>query len=112
NYEDITQEGIRINKTWNYKEIGSSSGYQSTKNSSSMRTVVIDDTLRDLLNKYWEFKLKHDLNDKDTPFLLENGKHPLNSTVNDKLRKIEKDLELPDISFHKLRHTYVSVLID
>lgn len=111
NHEDITSEGIKINKTWNYKEIGER-GYLPTKNSSSIRTVVIDDALRELLNEYWEFKQKNELHKEGTPFLLEKGICPLNATVNDKLRKIEKYLKLPNISFHKLRHTYVSVLID
>ncbi|MBP3038082.1 site-specific integrase [Bacillaceae bacterium Marseille-Q3522] len=111
NREDITNDGIKINKTWNYKEIGDA-GYLPTKNGSSIRTVVIDDALRDLLNKYWEFKERNSLHKDGTPFLLENGICPLNATVNDKLRRIEKDLNLPNISFHKLRHTYVSVLID
>lgn len=111
NYEDITDEGIEINKTWNYKEIGDA-GYLPTKNGSSIRTIVIDDSLRSLLNDYWKFKQKNKLHKEGTPFLLENGICPLNSTVNDKLRRIERELNLPDISLHKLRHTYVSVLID
>lgn len=111
NFEDVSSDGILINKTWNYKGLGEP-GYLPTKNNSSIRTVVIDESLKELMDDYWEFKQKNGLHKDGTPFLLEKGKYPLNATVNSKLRIIERELKLPIISFHKLRHTYVSILID
>lgn len=110
-YEDVSNKGLFINKTWNYKERGNES-YTLTKNESSIRTVVIDDTMHGLVDRYWAFKKRYGLHVSGHPLLVENNAPIYNSTVNDKLYSLEKKLRLPKISIHKLRHTYVSVLID
>ncbi|MDI6497909.1 tyrosine-type recombinase/integrase [Leuconostoc suionicum] len=35
----------------------------------------------------------------------------INATVNDKLYKILDKLNIPRVSYHKLRHTYVSIML-
>jgi integrase len=109
--EDIIDSGIVINKSYNYKTLEKET-YLPTKNQSSIRTAVIGDTLRNLLDRYWRFKKKYGLHEEGSPLLIEPGINTYNSTTNQRLKRLEKELGLPLISFHKLRHSYVSYLID
>jgi len=108
-YSDITPGDINISKTWKYRStVGC---FQPTKNRSSIRLVTIDNTLYELLKKYYQFKEKYGIpNDPDRPLLNENVRI-FNSTVNNLLASVEKHLGLPRLTAHKLRHSYASYLL-
>lgn len=97
---DYANQTISINKTWDYK---GTSGFQETKNKSSMRKVQID----------WKTVTQFAglLKDKDVnkPIFVEDKTY--NSTINHTLNRHCKRLNLPQISIHGLRHTHASLLL-
>lgn len=107
-FSDVTNAGININKTWNYHRTG---GFRNTKNLGSIRNLMIDDTLYNLLIRYNKFKNKNDIpNDSNRPLLNENTRIH-DSVINEFLNKVEKKLGLPLLTMHKLRHSYASYLL-
>lgn len=101
---DFDKHTISINKTWDYK---ADSGFQPTKNASSVRTIEVDDyTLRC-------FKRNAEGIKNNEPIFRGAGIR-YNSTVNDVLKKIQSKYlhfsGLP-ITVHGLRHTHASFLI-
>lgn len=97
---DYANQVISINKTWDYK---GGSGFQETKNKSSIRKVQID----------WRTVTQFSglLKDKDLnkPIFVEDKTY--NSTINNTLNRHCKRLNLPQISIHGLRHTHASLLL-
>ncbi len=99
---NFMKQSISINKTWDYK---SKTGFQPTKNKSSIRNVQID----------WQTVIQFsslikDI-DNDKPIFINKGKNIYNSTVNDLLKRRCKEAGVPIISIHGLRHTHASILL-
>jgi integrase len=97
---DFSYQTVSVNKTWDYKGDG---GFLPTKNKSSIRKIQID----------WQttsqfVRLVKDMNENEPIFV--NGK-VYNSTVNNILARHCKQLGIPIISIHGLRHTHASLLL-
>lgn len=97
---DFAHQTLSINKTWDYKD---KSGFQPTKNRSSVRKIQID----------WQTviqfsELVKNLPD-DEPIFVDGAVY--NSTVNNILARHCKDCNIPVISIHGLRHTHASLLL-
>ena len=97
---DFPHQSLIVNKTWDYKGNG---GYLPTKNKSSVRKIQLD----------WQTIIKfseliRDL-PEDEPIFVKGPVY--NSTVNDRLERYCKDLGIPVISIHGLRHTHASLLL-
>ena len=97
---DLQHKMLSISKTWDYKGKG---GFMPTKNASSVRKIQID----------WQTviqfsELIKDL-PEDKPIFISNKVY--NSTINDILEKHCKNVEIPVISVHGLRHTHASILL-
>ncbi|MCD5434495.1 site-specific integrase [Lactobacillus delbrueckii] len=98
---DLEQQMINVDKTWDYKSYTGS--FKPTKNSSSVRKVPIDWKLAMQLNQVIQ-----DLPNGEPIFA---QKRVFNSTVNNLLKKHCKELNIPVISVHGLRHTHASLLL-
>lgn len=97
---DFSHQTLHINKTWDYKE---NTGFQPTKNASSVRKVQLD----------WYTIMQFSELIKGLPAdkpIFVHGR-VFNSTVNDILARHCKQLDLPIISIHGLRHTHASLLL-
>ena len=97
---DFSHQSLIVNKTWDYKGSG---GFLPTKNKSSVRKIQLD----------WQTIIKfseliRDL-PEDEPIFVKGPVY--NSTVNDRLERYCKDLGIPVISIHGLRHTHASLLL-
>lgn len=97
---DFSYQTVSVNKTWDYKGQG---GFLPTKNKSSIRKIQID----------WQttsqfVRLVKGFNENEPIFI--NGK-VYNSTINNKLARHCKELGIPIISIHGLRHTHASLLL-
>lgn len=97
---DFTKQTLSINKTWDYKY---GSGFQPTKNKSSIRKIQIDWMI---VSQF--ATLIHDL-DPHTPIFI--NKKIFNSTINDLLERRCVKAGVPVISIHGLRHTHASLLL-
>lgn len=99
---DFSHQLISVSKTWDYKNGG---GFMPTKNKSSVRKIQID----------WQLVTQfNELNKglpEEKPIFASEDKKIYNSTVNDYLERKCKELEIPTISVHGLRHTHASVLL-
>lgn len=97
---DFVHQTISVNKTWDYK---SGTGFSPTKNKSSVRKVQIDWQLGMQFQQL--VKNKH----TKTPIFV-NG--PVcNSTPNKWLARHCRNVNIPEISIHGLRHTHASLLM-
>ena len=97
---DFSYQTVSVNKTWDYKGKG---GFLPTKNKSSIRKIQID----------WQttsqfVRLVKEMNENEPIFI--NGK-VYNSTINNILARHCKQLGIPIISIHGLRHTHASLLL-
>lgn len=97
---DFAHQSLSISKTWDYKGDG---GFLPTKNKSSVRKVQID----------WQLVIQFSelikgLPENEPVFVKEKV---YNSTVNDILERHCKELKIPVISIHGLRHTHASLLL-
>lgn len=97
---NFVQQNVSVTKTWNYKGNG---GFLPTKNKSSIRKVQID----------WQLSMQFQQLIKDLPEdkpIFVNG--PVcNSTPNKWLERHCKNVGVPVISIHGLRHTHASLLM-
>ena len=98
---DFSKQLLVINKTWNYKK--SRGGFEPTKNDSSNRKVQLD----------WQTamqfsQLVREL-DADQPIFINS--RPFNSTINNRLKAICINCNIPVITVHSLRHTHASLLL-
>lgn len=97
---DFSHQSLIVNKTWDYKGNG---GFLPTKNKSSVRKIQLD----------WQTIIKFSelIKDlpEDEPIFVKGSVY--NSTVNDRLERYCKDLAIPVISVHGLRHTHASLLL-
>jgi integrase len=99
---DFSKQTISVNKTWNYKGDG---GFLPTKNKSSVRKVKIDWATASQFSS-----LIKDL-PKNKPIFVKDNEPVFNSTINDRLERYCKKLDIPVISVHGLRHTHASILL-
>lgn len=97
---DLSHQILCIDKTWNYKE---HSGFEPTKNKSSERKIQLD----------WQTVIQFSELIKnipeDKPIFVNNKIY--NSTINDNLARHCKNIDIPIISIHGLRHTHASLLL-
>ena len=98
---DFVHQTLTINKTWDYKE---NSGFQPTKNKSSIRKIQIDWMVVSQFSN-----LIKDLHPEKPIFVTKEKIY--NSTANDLLEKRCKQAGVPVISIHGLRHTHASILL-
>jgi integrase len=98
---DLTEQKIKITKTWNYKN--ATGNFGDTKNFSSKRTLSIDPQLCK------QFRKLTKLLSTDEPIFISG--RVFNSTVNNRLKSLCKKAGVPVISLHSLRHTHASLLI-
>ena len=97
---DFAHQTLSVNKTWDYKNGG---GFVPTKNASSVRKVQLDWQLITQLSG-----LLRCLPPNDPIFV--SGK-VYNSTANGVLARHCKNVGVPVISVHGLRHTHASLLL-
>lgn len=98
---DFAHQTLSINKTWDYKGCG---GFLPTKNRSSVRKVQIDwQTVMQFASLTRNMR-------EDVPIFVKEGRI-YNSTVNGRLERLCRKLNLPVISIHGLRHTHASLLL-
>lgn len=103
---DLKNKSLTVNKTWDYKY---HTGFKAPKNSNSVRTIDIDtQTLRVIKKVIRERKFK--LLDQKI-CINTDGKLPVSATINRYLENLCDKLEIPQISFHGLRHTHASILL-
>lgn len=97
---DFSRQSLSISKTWDYKENG---GFLPTKNKSSVRKIQID----------WQLVIQFSELVKglpeDEPIFIKEKVY--NSTVNNILERHCKEVNVPVISIHGLRHTHASLLL-
>lgn len=97
---DFSKQSLSINKTWDYKGGG---GFMPTKNQSSIRKIQID----------WQLIVQFSTLLKnlpqDEPIFVSGNIY--NSTANDILARHCKNIGIPVISIHGLRHTHASLLL-
>ena len=98
---DFVTHNIVVSKTWNYKS--STGGFEDTKNASSQRTIKIDPLLSKQLSC-----LTASLSESVPIFV--SGR-TFNSTVNNRLKALCRQADIPIISLHSLRHTHASLLM-
>jgi integrase len=97
---DFSHQTLSINKSYDYK---SQDGFMPTKNKSSVRKIQID----------WQIVTQFSEALKDLPEdkpIFVDGK-VYNSTVNGILARHCRDLSIPVITVHGLRHTHASLLL-
>lgn len=97
---DLSHQLLSVSKTWDYKGNG---GFLPTKNDSSVRKIPLDwqtvIQFAELIKRLPE----------DEPIFA--NKKIYNSTVNSILAKHCRNVEIPVISIHGLRHTHASLLL-
>ena len=97
---DLSHQVVSVSKTWDYKGNG---GFLPTKNQSSIRKIPLD----------WQTviqfaELLKNLPEEQPIFVHGNI---YNSTINDILARHCKNVAIPIISIHGLRHTHASLLL-
>lgn len=103
---DLNSKCISVNKTWDYKY---HTGYKTTKNKSSVRTVDIDDITIELLQSVINTKQSQN---SSTKLCGDNADRlPVSATINRYLESLCLIIDIPIISFHALRHTHASILL-
>ncbi|MGX7198232.1 tyrosine-type recombinase/integrase [Enterococcus olivae] len=98
---DFSKQQVVVNKSWNYK--GTQGRFQPTKNESSIRKVQLD----------WQTAMQFSqliksLNPEKPIFV---SKRVFNSTINNRLKILCIQADIPIITVHGLRHTHASLLI-
>ncbi|HAO6450850.1 TPA: site-specific integrase, partial [Listeria monocytogenes] len=98
---DFSKQKIIINKTWDYKMVTGS--FQPTKNESSNRKIQIDWQLA------MQFSQLIKMKDPDKPIFVKS--RVFNSTINNRLKVLCENANIPTITVHSLRHTHASLLL-
>lgn len=97
---DFVNQTISISKTWNYKKKG---GFELTKNKSSIRKLQIDWKTASQFSNLLSYC------SKDSPIFVKCAVY--NSTANSVLERHCKQVNIPTITIHGLRHTHASILL-
>lgn len=107
---DYNATSITINKTWDYK---TNTGFAKTKNEASIRKVAVDKTLIDQLNKFANWKWTYFPDSQGLPLVVEPDCLIFNTTYNDFFRRLQRKYGVKEkLSIHKMRHTYISYLLN
>lgn len=111
---DIVNKQISITKSVSQKRTGQAVYVKSPKTSSSIRKVSLDDKTLDMLKT--EYLLQSQKKGfKPTQFIFSRTDSPnipfADTTIENKKRKVIKDLNLKYIRFHDFRHSHASILI-
>ena len=110
---DMINRTVHVENARN--RIGAESFMEGTKTAGSNRTLslpaFIYADIRELISLHEENALR-DKNLPDTDYLIlgEWGEPVHPSVLYTKLKRFEKQYDLPDVSLHGLRHTYASML--
>lgn len=97
---DFSRQMLSVSKTWDYKN---HSGFLPTKNKSSIRKIPLDwQTVMQFAELIKQLP-------EDEPIFVKGKIY--NSTVNSILARHCKEVEIPVISVHGLRHTHASLLL-
>lgn len=95
---DLSRQMLSVSKTWDYKN---HSGFLPTKNKSSIRKIPLDwQTVMQFAELVKQLP-------EDEPIFVKGKIY--NSTVNNVLARHCKEVEIPIISIHGLRHTHASL---
>lgn len=97
---DLSRQVLSVSKTWDYKCNG---GFQPTKNQSSVRKIPLD------WQTVMQFAELIKALPEDQPIFVKGKIY--NSTVNGILARHCKNVNIPIISIHGLRHTHASLLL-
>lgn len=106
---DFQKNRIRVNKVWGYNN-KMPPGFGPTKNEQSARVISVDkrtmNTFQDLFGRMTE-------NTYQLVFFSPRSKYRVisNTGVNKILANLLRELNLPIITFHGLRHTHASILL-
>lgn len=104
---DLKNKTVKINKTWNYLD---NSGFKKTKNTSSNRTITIDDNTVVWLTEMRRNRIV-ELSGNNLVFT-DDGVNPItNNAVNKCLRNICTKENITVITCHGLRHTHATLLL-
>lgn len=98
---DFSKQKIINNKTWDYKMVTGS--FQPTKNESSNRKIQIDWQLA------MQFSQLIKMKGPDKPIFVKS--RVFNSTINNRLKVLCENANIPTITVHSLRHTHASLLL-
>lgn len=111
---DLSNKTITVNKTFSW----TSSGWElkTPKTPTSVRTIAIDsrmvEWLLDFKSLQNDFFQTNPCVDSEFVFLSTKGRVIHTSGITDKLKRICKQLNLPSISPHGLRHTHATLLFE
>lgn len=98
---DFSNQQAIVDKTWNYKT--TKGGFQPTKNESSKRKIQLD----------WQIAMQFSQlikgMDHEKPIFVKG--RVFNSTINNRLKKLCIQADIPVITIHGLRHTHASLLL-
>ena len=98
---EFSKQQISVDKSWSYK--GTMGNFQPTKNESSKRKIQLD----------WQTAMQFSQLIKnleiDKPIFV--TKRVFNSTINNRLKVLCIQADIPIITVHSLRHTHASLLI-
>ena len=97
---DLSRQMLSVSKTWDYKN---HTGFLPTKNKSSVRKIPLD------WQTVMQFAELVKRLPEDEPIFV-NGRI-YNSTINSILARHCKEVDVPIISIHGLRHTHASLLL-
>ena len=97
---NFSRQSISVSKTWDYKN---HTGFLPTKNKSSIRKIPLD------WQTVMQFAELVKRLPEDEPIFV-NGRI-YNSTINSVLARHCKEVDIPIISIHGLRHTHASLLL-
>ena len=97
---DLSRQMLSVSKTWDYKN---HTGFLPTKNKSSVRKIPLD------WQTVMQFAELVKRLPEDEPIFV-NGRI-YNSTINSVLARHCKEVDIPIISIHGLRHTHASLLL-
>lgn len=110
--EDILFETseINIDKTWNYKSQDEAT-FDQTKTIASIRKIYMDKETMTILNRYIEWLDRFGVETKENTLFVLKDVNTYNDTYNNMLKSILKELDIEQITVHKLRHTHASILL-
>ncbi|MCZ0717870.1 tyrosine-type recombinase/integrase [Aerococcus kribbianus] len=104
-WKDIKGNKLSVNRGYDYNR---TFDFTNAKNESSIRTIVVTKEFNQIINQY---KLKYQKKFPDYLFLQFNRPSISYNGLRKHLINVCKELEIPFINIHGLRHTHCSILI-
>ncbi|BBN99199.1 site-specific integrase [Sporolactobacillus terrae] len=116
--KEIKSGTVHIKRSWDYR-YGHAGKFIPTKNKASIRSITIDKTTAQWLDKLHtqqgEYFLKNGLREKwqKTPFVFVNKRleKVTDNAINKALKRACKKFGATEITYHGLRHTHASILL-